>query len=125
LRTSGSAILTTKSTPPKGPRRVNTGRGSVVWKTFEDDDFESELTSELESRWQSGASEGPMLLQTMKGACKRIWARPLTNICLHSDLPRLSHNMEIVDERSGAVVRRRHNSLSFMHDWTYFGLISS
>lgn len=43
--------------------------------------------------------------QTVKTACKRIWSRPYTNLCLHSDLPRLSHNLEIVDEKSGQMVR--------------------
>lgn len=47
--------------------------------------------------------------QTVKTACKRIWSRPYTNLCLHSDLPRLSHNLEIVDEKSGQMVR--HSAL--------------
>lgn len=46
-----------------------------------------------------------MMQQTVKTACKRIWSRPYTNLCLHSDLPRLSHNLEIVDERTGQMVR--------------------
>lgn len=101
--TSSTAVST--SGQSKVPRRSNTTRASLVWKNFEEGDFENELASELESRWQSGATEGSMMLQTVKTACKRIWSRPYTNLCLHSDIPRLSHNLEIVDEKSGQMVR--------------------
>lgn len=110
-RTSAPAFRASSSTSIpsaasiKGVRRSNTGRASLVWKTFEDGDFENELASELESRWQSGSNAGSMMHQTVKSACKRIWGRPFNNLCLHSDLPRLSHNLEIVDERNGQMVR--------------------
>lgn len=87
-------------------RRVPNTRSSQVWQSFDSHDFESELASEFESSWPAGGvAEGSILLQTINNACKRIWTRPISKMCLHSDLPRLSLHLELVDERTASIVR--------------------
>lgn len=70
-----------------------------------DEDWEDELKEELENKWKEiDSNEGPIMLTTIKQTISKFWNRPLERLPLHSDLPRLVHGLEIVDETSGTMV---------------------
>lgn len=71
----------------------------------EDGDWEDELKEELENKWKEiDSNEGPIMLTSIKQTIKKFWTRSLEKLPLHSDLPRLVHGLEIVDETTGTMV---------------------